>query len=174
MKTKDLRFIAQENDLQYIETTSERNGYPSKIKGAIIGFDNFDQAQEIANENDLSIEVFTKKDGWQLWYRTGNSAYKEFEIDSSFYGEDYLELEAGMDEEDFFNEEIEPFILDCNNFDELDKFIENKKEIFGAIQAAAKNEVVLVHNGYYFETIKTTSMEFYHDTNHSAIGLIAN
>ena len=172
MKATDLRFIAEENDLQYIETTPERNGYPSKIKGAIIGFDNFDKAQEIADENGLSIEIFTKKDGWQLWYRTGNNAYKEFKIDSSFYGEDYLEFEAGMNEGDFFNDEIEPMILDCNNFEELEKFIEKKKEIFEAIKSANNNETVLVHDGCYFETVEKTSMGFYHDANHSAIGLI--
>lgn len=71
-----LEFIAYENGLELIETTSERNGYPANLKYAIIGFNSFEEAEKIAKDNNLSIEIFTKNDGWQLYYRTGNRVHE--------------------------------------------------------------------------------------------------
>lgn len=45
---KNLHDIADEYGLTYIETTKERSGYPSQVKGALINFKNFQQAEEVA------------------------------------------------------------------------------------------------------------------------------
>ena len=47
---KDLAEIASENGLQLIETTASRTGYPERLQKAIIGFDTFEQAEELAKE----------------------------------------------------------------------------------------------------------------------------
>lgn len=70
----DIEEIAYENGLELIDTTSAMNGYPQCLKKAIIGFDSFEEADKLAKENGLSIEIFTKRDGWNLWYRTGDKA----------------------------------------------------------------------------------------------------
>ena len=46
MKTIDE--IASENELQVITTTTGMNGYPQSLKKAIIGFENFEQAEKLA------------------------------------------------------------------------------------------------------------------------------
>lgn len=62
MKNKaDLREIAELNGLTYAESTSGSNGYPNGIKGIIIGFDNFKDADKLADEHNLTIEFFKKK-----------------------------------------------------------------------------------------------------------------
>ena len=174
MKTADLRFIAEDNGLEYIETTNQSNGYPTALRGAIIGFETYEQAQEVADEHGLSIESFKKKDGWQLWYRTGYDAYKAFENSADDFGDNYMGLAGGMDEADFFEGEVKPRLGDFDNFEDLEKFLTAQKEIYQEIETAEENETVIVSDGYYVETIKNTSMSFYHDTNHTAIGLIDN
>ena len=53
-RRKDLLLaIAQENCLEYVETTIGTNGFPSHIEGAIIGFESFEQFSEIKNQYNL-------------------------------------------------------------------------------------------------------------------------
>ena len=59
---KDLAEIASENGLQLIETTAKSTGYPERLQKAIIGFDTFEQAEKVADENDLIIEIFQQHD----------------------------------------------------------------------------------------------------------------
>lgn len=171
MKT-DLRFLAQENGLTYIETTSQMNGYPSSIMGAIVDFESYEQAEELANEFGLQIETFEKRDGWNLWYRTGNCAYEPFTNSGSDYGDNYGDWSNGISEEQFFESEVK-FALDSfDNFDDIQNFINEKKELFEEIEKADDDEIVITYEGRYYETIKEKSMRFYHDTRHYAIGLI--
>ena len=124
-----LEQIAYQNGLELIETTSERTGYPANLRHAIIGFETFEEAEKIADENNLSIEIFTKRDGWQLYYRTGNSAHEPFKNSADNYGDDY----HGFTTEDidtFYEEEVKPRVEEFDDFDSLSSFIEKKKEIF--------------------------------------------
>ena len=50
MNNQEKRNLAEVEGLEFIETTSERNGYPSNLQGAIIGFESFKQAEEIAEK----------------------------------------------------------------------------------------------------------------------------
>ena len=75
MKQFDFIDLAAQGGFELIETTSERSGYPLDLKKAIIGFDSMEEAREYAEQHDLSIEIFHKRDGWNVWYRTGNRAY---------------------------------------------------------------------------------------------------
>lgn len=70
-----LQDIAQLEGLQYVKTTDQRNGYPSHIEGAIIGFKNYNQFNKIMrkyfhqiNGNFRRVDL-KKRDGWQLWHR---------------------------------------------------------------------------------------------------------
>ena len=178
METMDLREIAEVEGLEYFDTTNQRNGYPSHIKGAIKGFDTFEQAQEIAKKYDLSIESFEKKDGWSLWYRTGNRMYEEFENSEKEYGDDYDSFAGcSMEEDVFIESEVLPILQDCNSpttqsFESIMDFIKDKQQVFDEIWKASEDELVITNCGQYFETIKKRSMAFYHDTHHYVIGVI--
>ena len=171
---KNLHEIAESNNLEIIETTSQSNGYPSNLKYAIIGFESFDEAEKLADEYDLEIHSFEKRDGWQLWARTGNTMHEAFKNGSEDYGDNYSEFDGGsMDEETFLQEEVLERLSDFNNFEDLQSFINSKKEVFEEIEKAGVHQKVITNMGDYYETIDKESMYFSHDTRNYVIGLIS-
>lgn len=176
MKNAELREIAEKNGLTYIETTSGSNGYPSNIKGAIIGFETFEEAEKLADEHNLSIEFFKKKDGWQLWERTNNEAHEPMTNSAEDYGDNYGEFEK-ISESEFIENEILPTLRDLEqtdycDFEFLEGFISEKKKLFEEIDSMEEDEIVITREGNYHDTIKRNSMYFGHDTKHTIIGLI--
>ncbi len=169
---KDLREIAEIEGLEYFETTSEASGYPHYIKGALKGFDTFEQAEEIAQKYDLDIQEFHKRDGQQLWSRAG-WANRAFQNSDSDYGDNYSSFNGGeISEEEFFESEVKPCLENFDNFEDLNGFLKQKEELFDNICCADIDELVITYCGDYYETIKKESMYFYHDTKHYVIGLI--
>jgi hypothetical protein len=90
--------IAFDFDLEVIETTTGANGYPEKIKRALIGFDDneFTKAEHIAKEYGLNIEIFKRKAGNQLWYRNRSHALEPFKVKDDDYTatSEYKEIET--------------------------------------------------------------------------------
>jgi hypothetical protein len=164
--------IAQDENLTCIETTTGSNGYPQHLKPAIIGFDNFEDAEKLAEEFGLEIQIFTKKDGQQLYSRTGNRAYEPLKNSCEDYGDNYSQFGYGITEEEFFNEEVKDVLNTFDNFEELQNFINDKKEIFKEIERAEEGQLVITQMGRYYETIQKESMHFYHDTKTWVIGVI--
>ena len=70
---KAISLIAYENGFELVEVTKGRNGYPERLHNAVIGFEDFDEAQSIANEYGLDLAILRKRDGWQLWERCGRA-----------------------------------------------------------------------------------------------------
>ena len=172
MKNKtDLREIAENNGLTYAESTSGTNGYPSNIKGIIIGFEYFQDAEELAEKHGLSIEFFTKKDGWDLWERTNNQAHEPMKNSSDDYGDNYSQLEK-MNEKVFYESEIKHSIENFDNLEDLQNFLSKKQELFEEIEKMEVDEVVITYQGDFYEAIKKVSMSFTHDTKTTIIGLI--
>jgi hypothetical protein len=167
----DLREIAENNGLTYAESTSGTNGYPSNIKGIIIGFDNFQDAEELAEKHGLNIEFFTKKDGWDLWERTNNQAHEPMKNSSDDYGDNYSQLEK-MNEKVFYESEIKDSIENFDNLEDLQNFLSKKQELFEEIEKMEVDEIVITYQGDFYETIKKVSMSFTHDTKTTIIGLI--
>ena len=167
----DIEDIAYENGLELIDTTSAMNGYPQYLKRAVIGFDTFEQADKLAKENGLSIEIFTKRDGWNLWYRTGDKAWEPFERSADEYGDDYREF-SNEDLEEFYENEVQPSVSDFEDFASLRSFLDIMEKIYDKIEEADDDELVITSEGNYYETIKKTTMEYSYDTHHYAIGLI--
>jgi len=175
METLGLRFIAEENTLEYIETTSARNGYPESIQGAVIGFETFEEAKNLASENDLEVKFFQKKDGWNLWYRNGNTAYEEMSISSNYYyGDDYSEIYSDKfdGEGDFLDEEVNEQFSELSSFEEIERFLSEKKDLWDKIEKMEKDEVIIINCGEYHETLKIKTMRFSHDTRTTVIGCI--
>lgn len=168
---KDLESIAEENGLEVITTTSAKNGYPQRLQRAIIGFDTFEDAERMAKDNGLSIEEFTKRDGWRLWYRTGNHAFAPFERDGNEYGYEYRQY-SKADLDGFYMNEVQPSVCAFHDFESLRCFLDIMEEIRDKIEDADDNEIVLASLRGYYGTIEKTTMRYSYDTNHFAIGLI--
>ena len=168
---KDLAEIASENGLQLIDTTANSTGYPEWLQKAIIGFDTFEEAEELAKENGLSIEIFHKRDGWDLWYRTGSTAYEPFRRSAEDFGDDYSEFSKD-DLEDFYENEVQPMVSEFDSFDDLRSFLDQNEKIKDEIEDAEDDEIVITCCGEYYDTIKERTMSYNYDSHRYAIGLI--
>lgn len=71
--------LNKRQNLSLIDTTSEKNGYPSNIEKAIVGFSTFEAAENFAKKYNLCTGIFYSRDGWNFWARISNSLYKPLE-----------------------------------------------------------------------------------------------
>ena len=165
----DLWKLEEEEGLKRIEITQGKNGYPSGLQDALIGFDNIEHAQLIAEKYGLSVRKFHQKEGWLLWEDMGQ-CFNDIEVTSEMYGDNY-NLFHKMEEEDFFSLEIDELINQFDNFADLEQFIENKKEIWEEIEVMEDDEVVITSYGSYSETVKDNRMIWSHDTHTYVIGV---
>lgn len=91
--------LAEQLGLDIVSVTSSANGYPQNVQLALIGFDNFDQAEDVANANDLTIVSLYKRDGWKLWAEQG-AAWGPIKLCAEDYGDDYMSFDSSWDEDD--------------------------------------------------------------------------
>lgn len=171
--------IASENGLQVISTTTGLNGYPRFLKKAIIGFENYEQAEKLAEEYHLDIEIFTKRDGWQLWSRDNNRAYDAFERSAEDYGENYQQFSADMSQDDFLQQVGAADFFDGladeeDGLDIIEEYITDLRKLYDEIAIADDDEIVIADGDVYVETIKKRTMQYSYDTKHYVIGLINN
>lgn len=176
---KSINEIASENGLQVISTTTGLNGYPQSLKEAIIGFEDFEQAEKLAEEYHLDIEIFTKRDGWQLWSRGNNHAYDAFERSAEDYGENYQQFEANMSQDDFLQQVgaasyIDELADEEDGLEKIEDYIKGLRELYDEIAIADDDEIVIADGDVYVETIKEKTMQYSYDTKHYVIGLIDN
>ena len=172
MKTSELlETIAYENSLEYIETTIGMNGYPKCIRGAIIGFETFEEAEKLAKEHGLVIRTFFKRDGWQLYERNCSTTYEPLHITALDYGDDYSQLETS-DRRDFFENEVKPFLEDMESFDDLKTFISRKEELFEKLEDIDDGQIVITYCGDYYETIDKNLMQWSNDGKTWVIGVM--
>lgn len=168
--TTDIYEIAELENLEVIESTIEANGYPRNLKKALIGFESFEQAEQLAEKYNMSIEAFKKRDGWQLWHREGR-AWGPIEPSEKDYGDDYMTF-TSEDYEDFYDNEVNPFISEFDNFEAVQDFLDKKRKIHEAIEDLNDNEMVLTYQGECWEIIPKKTMIHSRDSKTFAIGLI--
>lgn len=172
MNKDTLESIAYENGLQYITTTTAANGYPQNLRGAIVGFNTFDEAKALANKYNLRITTFYKKDGWQLYRRSGDTTWEPLHITASDYGDDYKSFTNDISVEDFLENELLPSLVPTT-FGDIITYTYRYEELFDKIVAAADDELVIASSfGDYVETIKKDLMEWSNDSQTWVVGLI--
>ena len=175
MEKKDLREIVKGKPLLCIvETTIGINGYPKCLKDAIVGFNNFKQAEDLAEKHNLRITTLRKRDGWQLWERNSSTTFEPFKPTAEWYGDNYATW-RGEDVEGYFENDVKPAlagILDIEDWYVLESFFESKKKIIEHIECACDNELIVTCDGEYFDTIDAECMEWSFDTHNYIIALV--
>lgn len=149
--------IADIEGLQYVETTSGTNGYPQNIQDAIVGFDNWEQLEEVATKYNLNPINLHKRDGWQLYERQG-IATEPFKNSSNDYGDDYFEC----DDADAYQKQV---------MEDVENWVKEIKEVYNELLTCGDDEVVITYQGRFFEKINKLSINFSHDTHNYIIGL---
>lgn len=84
--------IAEEEGLSLIPTTTEANGYPKNERLAFVGFEDFEQAERLADVYDLQLAFLERRDGSLYAYRrwgwgTPTEMYDLEEIEPEGYEE---------------------------------------------------------------------------------------
>lgn len=171
MEEKSIEDIAYECGYRLIGTTTNGNGYPESCKHAIIGFKCYEEAQKLAAQYNLKITSFFKREGWQLWVRSKHESFSSLTITAEDYGDNYA-VYHHSDAEEFFENEVKARLDNFNDFDSLEKFIKDKRELLEAIEAIDDSQMVIAYCGQYYETIDINPMEWSHDTKTYAIGVI--
>lgn len=171
---KTLHEIAEENNLEIIDLTTGTNGYPSGTYYGIdaTSFNTFKEVEEFADKNDLEIINIHRKNGWHFWESKG-TCYKPYEITSDVYGDNYSQIEK-IDEEDFINEEVKPLIEAADTFEEIEAIISGKKEIWEQVELIDEDEIVITHEGNYYQTMKKITLSFSEDTHNYSIAFVEN
>lgn len=163
--------LSDEHNLKFIETTEDgRNGYPQNLKPALIGFETFEEAEEFAKENGLKTWIFHKRDGWQLWERR-KPAYESFNVSAEDYGDNYNVFKAN-DLDDYFENEVKPYLENFDNIEDLKDFLNNQEEIMNELECCDENEAVITCCGKWYDTIKAKPMKWSHDTHNYVIGVM--
>lgn len=184
MNSTDLKDLAAQSglDLETITTTTGRNGYPENLQLAIIGFENFDDAEKFAKENKLELIRVQRKFGQDLWNRMG-TAYKELERDGSEFGDDFTVYDPKdyySDETDtfdakiFYQERVKDLIELMDDFDEARKLLDDFEEVSNALRNADDDELVVCEGTCRnMEVIKKYCMQYSFDSTEYAIAAIA-
>lgn len=142
----------------------------------ITGFKTFDEAQSIAEEYGLEIEMFTKRDGDKWWKREYITMYEDLEISAADYGENALEY-TREDAATFYENEIKPLLSEMMDdsdvtAEDIFKYIESCKRLYDEIVNLKEGEIVIAQEGCYPITVDKHTMYFSEDGKIKVIGLI--
>lgn len=153
-----------------IETTNGMNGYPSNLMNAVIGFDTFEEAESYAAENNMEVQMFYRRDGWQLWERKG-AAYEAIKVKVEDFGDDCHAL-TEQDQEDFYEEWVKPALDNCVSIDDVKQVIQDLEEVENKLLLIDETQVVIIRGNKYEETLDKFVMEYTYDVHNYAIGCI--
>jgi hypothetical protein len=158
-------------DLEKVEVTTGRNGYPSNIYTAYScsNIENFEEVKTLAAEKNKNIILLHRRDGWALWESKG-TVLNGIQVRASDFGDDYSEIYC-QSEFEFFEDEVRPYLEDFENFEEINNFLAMKKVLFDEVDLLEEDEVVIALEGRYFEKYKQECLSFSHDTHNFIIAL---
>jgi hypothetical protein len=161
---------AEELGYEIIETTSEGNGYPSNLKKAVIGFEDFEDAEYFVKENGGEIIELKRKAGQQLWSR-GSRAFEPFYMSTIYDNDPNYEMYFCGDEERF-TDNVKEQIAEFNDFALIQSYVEDKSEIWDEFCTLGENEFILVKDGKFEDVIEEERMDYEYDSTYYRIGVI--
>lgn len=158
-----------ETNMLYVSTTSESTGYPKNIRTAYLPMD-WDTMQYFlkGNEDLLSCEVFMKREGWDLYYRTGKQVDEPFKITAELLGgireynnteEVFAECMNGVKERDW----------SC--VEELYNYVETMRDMTDTAENLGDGQV-LIEFEYEYRVCDKEDVSYYEDGKYYEIGLI--
>lgn len=166
----DLREIAYERGLEVVETTQGMNGYPEGLGKAIIGFETFEEAEEVAREIGGDVVDLCRRDGWQFWKNCG-TIYREWSMDPEDYGDDYECTKDAVEWWDNTKEMLKE--LEFETPSDMRKLLEKLERICLAIENLGENEQVLINrDGFGYEVIPIKTLRYHIDVWFHEIGVV--
>ena len=163
--------LAEQHGLDIVSVTESSNGYPKNVRLALIGFDNFDQAEDVANANDLTIVSLYKRDGWNIWAEQG-AAWGPIKLGAEDYGEDYMSFDSSWDEDDLADD-LRRAIDGIEDLDGIFAIVDFYKKIKEELDDISEDEQVIAHmyDADTIEVIKKEVMSWHDDANSSTTAI---
>jgi hypothetical protein len=163
--------------LEIVESNDNLNGYPSGIRLALLGFNDVDEVEEVADKyfDNSFIFEFDRKDGSQFYTRRYN-ALRGYGIDVAKKLGDTYELFHGTGDEyfeEYAQDTIIDFAKDVVDIDDILELVKAQKEIIDEANNKGDDEAIVIHEGHYVDTIDSNPVSFSHDTHNYYIGIVA-
>lgn len=83
------------------DLTHGMNGYPQRVRAILVGFDSVEDAETVAEEFGVHVDVFRKRDGWHFWEKAGTLMSDAYETECR---EDVYKYAVGVDCTQLLNE----------------------------------------------------------------------
>lgn len=142
MTINDLKDIISESgisSLRVVETTSSRNGYPSHVLPAITGFESWEQAEQFAEDHNLTLMWCNYRAGQNLWCRWDH-AIEPLNIIREYFGDNY-DL---VDDEEFWFEGFQQDMSSCESIEQMKELLKVGEEIHDAFATLGDDEALLL------------------------------
>jgi hypothetical protein len=170
----DLNYDEIPSGLSTGEITTSANDYPDRRNEsgesdyAIFGFASFEDAEKFADKIGTCVKYFQKRDGGHFWHDHGYA-------NEPYTYQDYLR-ELGDNysvacAEELFDEYKEQ-VSSADTLEEAEACRDTFNEIKKEIETAAEDEVIILCNGKYYETVKSAMMSFHEDVTTYEIGVL--
>ncbi len=157
--------------LEKIEITYGSNGYPKGLGDyGVIGFNTFEDAEKFAEENDCKVHLFQIRDGHSLWENRG-AIYRALTSEDYLkdLGENYFYADNNNDS---YREILEDLAQKFDgDFSYLKAYIATVEEIQNEVEKCCDDEIVIIANGLYFETVKKEIMSYHEDVTRYVLGV---
>lgn len=172
MRGFDFIKLAEEKSLNLVEVTQGMNGYPKGLYKAIIGFENFKEAEDLAEEFGLELVAMRSRDGWQFYEELGRR-YEPFSACDAYEENDY-DILPRMSYARYINQEnILGNLAEVSGFDDMSAIIDRHKHIFEEIECLEDGELVVVHReSGEAERVKEYTCHYHYDVWQYEIALI--
>ena len=164
----------QNADLAQVETTSEASGYPRGLGRAVVGFDTFEEARQVADKYGLTVVKLHKRDGWQLWYNDRR------ELDDSdrptLAPEDmgYSTMYQAGDEERVV-EDLKAAITGLDDIECIVNLAQSRQDIIEELDALGDDEAIFTDHDSKtpteWEKVNIHPTEWQYDTHHCIIAV---
>lgn len=171
MKKQDLHKLSIESlNLRVLDVTHGINGYPESTEYAVAGFKTFAEAEDFAEDHNLTVVPLHKKDGCGLWEEAGIS-YGPLKITAEDYGSDFF-IYNDIDEFDDFANDLVKETVDNFGLEATADVIKDLVTIRDSIESLEEGQMAVVHDLQVFEILPKEIMYWSYDSNTYAIGLI--
>lgn len=163
MTTTELKNIAKANDLELVKV--------GNFDEAITGFKNFEQAQKLADENELRIVSIKQKGNGNFEYDCGG-VYKAIDVLEQYKQTNKYTLFFKGDAEHFQEVDIDETLQwmkeDEASEEEIAEFLKERNEIKARIENLTDNQFIALDcaNSVYSEALNKEDVCYYEsDTN---------
>lgn len=163
-KTWSISDVANEEGLEIVTTTDDANGYPTSLKaGLMVDDDNPEVLTKIADRYGLTVVEVFRKNGWNLWARSGNVGMPEPFDMLSFNGNNVKMWQDTERDREGLLEDYKCEVAEAEDYDSVKEINARYDEIFEALDRVGEQQVVRTEFNSFAEITPRFTMAYEDD-----------